>query len=55
MKKNISAIIFSLTVMLIMSLLCISATAEFEYTETDTIKIVNGVVYEKFEEDGIPQ
>lgn len=48
MKKNRFILAFIAALMLMMSLFCISASAAgFEYTESDTRKIIEGIVYDK--------
>lgn len=48
MKKNRFTLAFIAALMLMMSLFCISASAAgFEYTESDTRKIIEGIVYDK--------
>ena len=48
MKKNRFILAFIAALMLVMSLFCISASAAgFEYTESDTRKIIDGIVYDK--------
>ncbi len=48
MKKNRFILAFIAALMLMMSLFCISASAAgFEYTESDTRKIIDGIVYDK--------
>lgn len=48
MKKNKFILTLIMAVMLLMSLFCISVSAAgFEYTESDTRKIIDGIVYDK--------
>ncbi|MBR2417860.1 MAG: leucine-rich repeat domain-containing protein, partial [Clostridia bacterium] len=48
MKKNRFTLAFIAALMLMMSLFCISVSAAgFEYTESDTRKIIEGIVYDK--------
>lgn len=52
MKKNKFILTLIMAVMLLMSLFCISVSAAgFEYTESDTRKIIDGIVYDKYGTD----
>ncbi len=50
--KNKRSVLCMAVIVLLISLLCFSASAAFEYTENANRKIVGGVVYDKCEKDG---